>query len=183
MTDLEVNNFYGLDKEEYILSKNDEFLNWLSINKKNGYTRLINIEELQKLIDCISNWYEFKYPERQFMNCDGRRKNNFEFVDQIKASMKLDEIVVSNSNMNYDLQLIKRIFQLVALNLLYSKYTTPERGYQRAKIFIYEFNSCIPNLNLSTDYIDDLMRLDYSCENIDNNREDLINKVLTNKKI
>ena len=41
---------------------------------------------------------------------------------------------------NCDLTLRYKILQLVALSLLYSKNTTPERGYERAKRFINEFN-------------------------------------------
>ena len=38
------------------------------------------------------------------------------------------------------MELRHRILQLVALKLVYSKNTIPERGYERAKRFINEFN-------------------------------------------
>lgn len=62
---------------------------------------------------------------------------------------------------NCDVELRKRILQLVALKLLYSKNTIPERGYERAKRFINEFNKHL-NLDLSTKEIDDLINTDYS---------------------
>lgn len=60
-----------------------------------------------------------------------------------------------------DLELRHRILQLVALKLLYSKRTTPERGYERAKRFITEFNDQM-GLTLSTNEIDEIINTDYS---------------------
>ena len=40
-------------------------------------------------------------------------------------------------------------------------FTTPERGYERAKRFINEFNNSL-GLLLSTDEIDEIMSKDYS---------------------
>ena len=54
---------------------------------------------------------------------------------------------------NCDIELREKILQLVALKLLYSKRTTPERGYKRARYFIEEFNNNF-NLNLSSKEID-----------------------------
>jgi len=56
-------------------------------------------------------------------------------------------------NYNSNLELRHRILEIAALKMLYSKNTTPERGYERAKRFINEFNKEL-NLNLSTDEID-----------------------------
>lgn len=57
------------------------------------------------------------------------------------------------------------ILQLIALKLLYSKNTTPQRGYQRALKFINEFNKEL-NVNISTKQIDDIMdRSHYESDN------------------
>jgi len=56
--------------------------------------------------------------------------------------------------------------QFVSLKLLYSDNTTAERGYERAKRFIGEFNKHIPNLNLTTKEIDEIMQNDYKIEPI-----------------
>lgn len=78
---------------------------------------------------------------------------------------KLQECIY---NHNCDLELRRRILQLVALKLLYSHKTIPERGYERAKRFINEFNKKM-NLALSTEEIDELINRDYTtdktCEN------------------
>ena len=59
------------------------------------------------------------------------------------------------------MELRHRILQLVALKLLYSKNTFPERGYERAKRFINEFNKNLC-LTLSTEEIDEIMYRDYN---------------------
>lgn len=69
-------------------------------------------------------------------------------------------------NHNCDLELRKRVLQLVALKLLYSRYTTPERGYERAKLFIKEFNEEL-DLNLTMDEIEEIMNRNYSKEEKD----------------
>lgn len=62
-----------------------------------------------------------------------------------------------------DLTLRYKVLQLVALKLLYSKNTIPERGYERAIRFINEFNKKM-NLELSIDEIDEIMSRDYKTE-------------------
>ena len=51
--------------------------------------------------------------------------------------------------------------QSVALKLLYSRNTIPERGYERAKRFINEFNKKL-DLTLSTEQIDEIISRDYT---------------------
>ena len=59
------------------------------------------------------------------------------------------------------MELRHRILQLVALKLLYSRNTIPERGYERAKRFINEFNKKL-DLTLSTEQIDEIINRDYT---------------------
>lgn len=62
---------------------------------------------------------------------------------------------------NCDVELRNKVLQLVALKLLYSRRTIPERGYERAKRFINEFNKKM-NLNISTEEIDNVISKDYT---------------------
>ena len=64
---------------------------------------------------------------------------------------------------NCDIELKNILLQLIALNLLYSKSSIPEVSYQRAKIFINEFNKEF-NLNLSAKEIDDAFYQAYDSE-------------------
>ena len=59
------------------------------------------------------------------------------------------------------MELRHRILQLVALKLLYSRNTIPERGYERAKRFINEFNKKL-GLTLSAEQIDEIIHRDYT---------------------
>lgn len=270
MTIMEAEKFYKQDQEQYIIKKNHNLLTWLKGNVKNGYSPLISEKELQETIDTISNWYEFKYPNRAFDHYEriiSYRGSDFKSMESISESMnfqqlmyrlpynslelikvgyranswlpkyieneqdkttdvmleigmtiklkntnvdrypnsfpifarhkdgvvtdfgdlecdlkkditldelililektnqnKLDysEIQTTVSNHQVDLELRSNILQLVALKLLYSKTTVPERGYERAKRFISEFNKSIPDLNLTTLQIDEIMKRDHS---------------------
>lgn len=71
---------------------------------------------------------------------------------------KLEECIYDH---NCDIELRRRILQLVALKLLYSNKTIPERGYERAKRFINEFNKKM-ELNLSSFEIDELINKNYN---------------------
>lgn len=64
-------------------------------------------------------------------------------------------------NHNCDVELRRIILQLVALKLLYSNRTIPERGYKRAVRFINEFNRKM-ELNLTTEEIDEAITRDYT---------------------
>ena len=76
-----------------------------------------------------------------------------------------------------DLELRKRVLQLVALKLLYSEEdTTPEMGYTRAKRFISEFNKEL-NINLSTDEIDEIMNRNYKYDDNKKGKKRLKRKV------
>lgn len=275
MTIEQANNFYKNDTKKYEIEKNKEFLNWLKMKIDNGYHYSIEIGELQKLIDNIVHWYEFKYPERDLEYLEGITYNDFPNIRKIvllmdvnqllyrlpynqlkiiecnyrtgcggeypvyyndeivkwktqifmhinrkneednllmkkvpyfflRADNKTGEIIknieiekyLDNDNPIYleellslftekytnilnftelkecvldhnnDIELRNRILQLVALKLLYSQNTTPERGYIRAKKFIKEFNKEL-GLMLSTEEIDELFNQDYTFEKIE----------------
>ena len=82
---------------------------------------------------------------------------------KIGDSYDLNELRRCILHHNCDFEIRNKILQLAALQLLYSKNTTPERGYFRAKKFIQEFNESF-GLKLSTDQIDEIMKRDYSKE-------------------
>jgi len=66
---------------------------------------------------------------------------------------KLEECLYDHS---CDMNLRNRLLQLAALKMVYSPNTIPERGYERAKRFISEFNKKL-DLELSTEEIDEIM--------------------------
>jgi hypothetical protein len=83
------------------------------------------------------------------------------FTEKYLDKLDFTELKLSVYDHNCDMELRHRILQLVALKLLYSRNTIPERGYERAKRFINEFNKKL-GLNLSTKQIDEIMQRDYN---------------------
>ena len=90
MREQEKTNFYKQDKKEYILNNKDIILEWINnfnelknievikssncidyksiLSKpiKKIYDEIEDVQELQRIIYCISNWYEIKYPDCEF---------------------------------------------------------------------------------------------------------------------
>lgn len=270
MTIAEAQRFYEQDSKKYNISKNKEFLTWFNNIIKNGYQPVCDIDDLQELINNITNWYEIKYPEREMEFYEGTRYFNFEDIKPLSKTMNIQQLLYRlphkqlclmecdyrsygggisdtfdyNGNVighrsilfmtidkknidhnpftmdipyfllhadtqsgkvdiNYDLkdyvkdeditldqllvlfqneysneldftkleecvydhncdvELRRKILQLAALKLLYSQNTIPERGYERAKRFISEFNKKL-NLNLSNEEIDEIFNRDYT---------------------
>ena len=83
------------------------------------------------------------------------------FKEKYTDELDFTELKESVYNHNCDMELRHRILQLVALKLLYSRNTIPERGYERAKRFINEFNKKL-GLTLSTEQIDEIIHRDYT---------------------
>lgn len=68
MTGLEIDNFYKLDDKRYILEENKEFLKWYRDMLKNEFHPILDLKQMQKLINSIVLFFEFKYPDS--MLCD-----------------------------------------------------------------------------------------------------------------
>lgn len=83
------------------------------------------------------------------------------FTDKYSDKLDVSSIEKAANNRYLDNYLRDRLLEFVALKLLYSKRTTPERGYERAKRFMDEFNKKL-GLNLSMDKLDKIMSRDYT---------------------
>lgn len=153
----ETKRFYEEDKKLYEVLNNEDFLkSYYNEELDKSYT----LEEMQQIIDFICCWYEDKYTERDleylekygvpdFKNmmrniADRSVDNLFEmFPDRIASFLLIDE---TETRIN--------LLNLVVLKILYSEKTTPERGFERAKLFISEFNRSIAELRLNTHSIE-----------------------------
>lgn len=82
------------------------------------------------------------------------------FIDEHYDKLDFSELEKASNNKYLDNYLRDRLLEFVALKLLYSKRTTPLRGYERAKRFMDEFNKKL-DLNLSMDKLDNIMNRDY----------------------
>ena len=83
------------------------------------------------------------------------------FIGKYFDKLDFSELERTVNNKFLDNYLRDRLLEFVALKLLYSKRTTPERGYERAKRFMDEFNKKF-DLNLSMDKLDKIMSRDYT---------------------
>lgn len=83
------------------------------------------------------------------------------FKEKYTDELDFTELKESVYDHNCDMELRHRILQLVALKLLYSRNTIPERGYERSKRFINEFNKKL-GLALSIEQIDEIIHRDYT---------------------
>ena len=82
------------------------------------------------------------------------------FIDEHYDKLDFSELEKASNNKYLDNYLRDRLLEFVALKLLYSRKTTPFRGYERAKRFMDEFNKKL-GLNLSMDRLDNIMNRDY----------------------
>lgn len=85
------------------------------------------------------------------------------FENKYNNQLDFDKLKVCVFNHNCDMELRNKILEFAALKLLYSRNTTPERGYERAKRFICEFNKGL-GLNLSIQQIFDIIIRDYTSD-------------------
>jgi len=90
MGGIEFENFYNRDKQKYILDKNYDFLEWYLKKKKQGFTPIINIKEMQNFIYKLVAFYEFKYPNKMLERMEGIGDNlNDSYDVTIKISRML----------------------------------------------------------------------------------------------
>lgn len=107
-----------------------------------------------------------KYVDKERINLDELLSL---FEEKYSHNLDFSVLKADVDDHNCDLELKKRILQLIALKLLYSQNTTPGRGYKRAKKFIDEFNKEL-NLNLSSEKIDNIINTNIEIEKSDSEK-------------
>ena len=76
-------------KDKTKLSNDKEFLKFIKKEIREGYIQIITIEEMDKLINKIASWYEFKYPIRYFIDEEFVENNN-----SFKNKMTIKELLL-----------------------------------------------------------------------------------------
>lgn len=140
-----------------IITEEDKINNWFTIIKANYKTGIINKYDLKELK--IANILDFD-EESEIVIDDLYTKLQF-VIDNLSLNYDISDLESIVKNHNYDLELRRKILELIPLSLIYSKNETPEYGYFRAKKFIGEFNKHIKGLNLDTKEIDEIMSRNY----------------------
>ena len=95
MTIKEAENFYKQDCRSYEIGKNKEFLTWYQSSIKDGYYCFMEPDALQSLIDTIANWYEIKYPERDFKE---KIPSSFTDTPSLAEAMTIKQLMYRLSN-------------------------------------------------------------------------------------
>lgn len=115
--------------------------------------------------DAITGLVDRDYEIDKYVSDDEIDIYNLVKLFNLGYSDKLDfsELEQASNNKILDNYLRDKLLEFVALKLVYSKKTTPERGFERAKRFMAEFNKKLC-LNLSMDYLDKIMNNNYKEE-------------------
>ena len=91
MTGKEWENFKKIDNEEYIIEKNEEFIKYYNEKKKEGYRPILDLKQMQVLINEITQFFEFKYPDKLLDKITYERPGeNKIFEDCMKITRSLD---------------------------------------------------------------------------------------------
>lgn len=152
------------DKNEIVAEKPILFM---SIHRKNiGSNQFLTSSKLPYFLlyaDTDSGKVEIDCNLKNYVNTDNITLDELLnlFKEKYSDEFSFTELEESVYDHNCDVELRNKVLQLVALKLLYSPNTTPERGYERSKRFINEFNEKI-NLNISTEEIDNAISKDYT---------------------
>lgn len=141
---------------------------FMSIYRKNVESSIV--PNFLLYADTGSGKVEIDYNLKDYVNADSITLDELLnlFKEKYSEEFSFTELEKCVYNHNCDVELRNKVLQLVALKLLYSRRTIPERGYERAKRFINEFNKKM-NLNISTEEIDNAINKDYTnTEKVDN---------------
>ncbi len=141
----------GVSKKVYFKINRNE--NDIYYNKHKDF--IISADAVSGKVD--TDYETDKYITGNVTIDDIYRKFKEEYTDRLEFEM-LEKAI---NNKYIDNYLRDSILEFVALKLIYSKKTTPERGCIRAKRFIDEFNSRL-GLNLTYEEINRVMNKDYS---------------------
>lgn len=153
----ETRKFYEEDEKLYEVLNNKEFL---KLFYEEEIDKTYSLEEMQQIIDFICCWYEDKYTERDLEYIEKYGVPDYKNMIRNIADRTVDNLFeVLPDKIAYFLLIDKsktriKLLNLVILKILYSKKTTPERGFERAKIFAVEFNRCVTEANLNTHEIE-----------------------------
>lgn len=156
-------NIYG-DNNEITGHKSVLFM---SIHRKNiGSNQILTSSKLPYFLlyaDTDSGKVEIDCNLKNYVNTDNITLDELLnlFKEKYSDEFSFTELEESVYDHNCDVELRNKVLQLVALKILYSPNTTPERGYERSKRFINEFNEKM-NLNISTEEIDNAISKDYT---------------------
>lgn len=159
-----------------IYGDNNEIIGQKSILFMNIYRKDIESSMVPNFLlhaDTDSGKVEIDYNLKDYVNTDNITLDELLnlFKEKYSEEFSFTELEKCVYDHTCDVELRNKVLQLVALKLLYSRRTIPERGYERSKRFINEFNKKM-GLNISTEEIDNVISKDYTnTEKVDTVKE------------
>ncbi len=141
-------------------NKDDIYIEISSINK-NKYAKG-DIPKFYIVADSDTGMIKKTHESLKYISEDVNLDELLEIFDKkYKGELDYSNLKETVNNHKTDMELRHRLLQLALLKLIYSNNTTPERGYERAKNLIKDFNNDL-GLRLSQDEIDEIMSRDYT---------------------
>lgn len=139
---------------------------YFKINRNSNDKYYLKHKDFIISADAISGKVDSDYETLKYIDNDDITLNDLfqVFSENYADCLDFQELEKALKNNYVDNYLRDDILNFVALRLLYSKKTVPERGYKRAIRFMDEFNKRL-GLNLSYDEIDELLNNSYKEDN------------------
>ncbi len=139
---------------------------YFKINRNSNDKYYLKHKDFIISADAISGKVDSDYETLKYIDNDDITLNDLfqVFSENYADCLDFQELGKALKNNYVDNYLRDDILNFVALRLLYSKKTVPERGYKRAIRFMDEFNKRL-GLNLSYDEIDELLNNSYKEDN------------------
>lgn len=156
--------FRRLDEKKYLVSENIELKEWLV---KLGYDSFEI--EIQNLIDKIASWYFVKYSNKYLDGIfRGHSKENKNLIPDLSLDLMFQKFNLLETDVfERDKLFTQHLLTLSGYEMIYSKNTNPAFGIARVHFMFYDFNQRF-NWNLDTKIYDDIIKKDYSMNNVDN---------------
>ena len=92
MTIKEANDFY-YNGDIYLQNRVKDLFNWLESSIKDGYETELGLVDFKNLINKIVNWYEIKYPEREYSAKKGTTFVGLNEVESLADYLSVDELM------------------------------------------------------------------------------------------
>ena len=89
MYGIEIDNFFNSDNKEYILEKNQEFINWYNQKLNEGFHSILTPKQIQHMIEKIVLFFEFKYHNKFLIECIKSEKSE-EYYKSREIAKKMD---------------------------------------------------------------------------------------------
>ena len=178
----EFKRFYKSDEIKYKLGYNPKFIEIFSFMKNNGYCTNYEIDDLQRLVDFLANWFEIKYPNRFFDKENGVIDKRFINNQDNVLKLTIDDLLYQLPNnllsildCNYKGNSYNRILVVDDNgNVVDTKISSMVRIKQKVEGNI----SMLPSINISFNPQTGMIYEDFGYEEYFNDKETIFSEIL-----